>query len=187
MCLAAIISSELHVRSSQNFFCMFPMAVAWSSSGSVVIHYVLPVFVDDIIFAQAKVTRCRRPAEAHCTRSLGLGYKLCTVIPVACQWTHRTTFRARKITSQVATPGAESAVYDCLVVVAFVPQEQLADSEEAGKDDDVDSETMVHVGDGFYVAKQLYDRLFDYQYAGILFLWRLFRRKKGGILGDDMG
>jgi len=31
----------------------------------------------------------------------------------------RTTFRALKVTSQVATPGAESAVYDCLVVSAF--------------------------------------------------------------------
>ena len=49
------------------------------------------------------------------------------------------------------------------------------------------AETMVHVGDGFYVAKQLYDRLFDYQCQGLLFFWRLFRRKKGGILGDDMG
>jgi len=48
-------------------------------------------------------------------RSLGLGYKLCAVIPVAGQRTHGTTFRALKVTSQVATPGAVSAVYDCLV------------------------------------------------------------------------
>jgi len=41
-CLSAIISSELHVPSSP-FFCMLPMAVAQSSSGSVVICYVLPV------------------------------------------------------------------------------------------------------------------------------------------------
>jgi len=46
---------------------------------------------------------------------------------------------------------------------------------------------MTHVGNGFYIAKSLYDRLFDYQKDGILFLWRLFRKKKGGILGDDMG
>ena len=37
------------------------------------------------------------------------------IIPVAGQRTDGTTFRARKVTSQVATPGAESAVYDCLV------------------------------------------------------------------------
>jgi len=30
---------------------------------------------------------------------------------------HGTTFRALKVTCQVAAPGAESAVYDCLVAV----------------------------------------------------------------------
>ena len=43
---------------------------------------------------------------------------MCAVIPVAGQRTHETTFRALKVTSQVATPAAESAVYDCLAVVA---------------------------------------------------------------------
>jgi len=50
-------------------------------------------------------------------KNLGLGYKLCAVIPIAGQRTYATTFRALKVTSQVATPGAESAVCDCLVVV----------------------------------------------------------------------
>jgi len=55
-------------------------------------------------------------------------------------------------------------------------------------DEDVaNAETMVHVGDGFYIAKLLYDRLFEYQKDGILFFWKLFRKKKGGIMGDDMG
>ena len=46
VCLSAIISSELHVRSSPYFYsasdslCMF---VARPSSGGVVIRYVLPV------------------------------------------------------------------------------------------------------------------------------------------------
>jgi len=64
-----------------------------------------------------KVARRRRPAEAQRTRSLGLGYKLCAVglIPVAGQRTHRPAFRALKVTCQVATPGAKSAVYECLV------------------------------------------------------------------------
>jgi len=39
--LSAIISSELHVRSSPNVLCMLPMAVARSSSGGVVILPVL--------------------------------------------------------------------------------------------------------------------------------------------------
>jgi len=50
--------------------------------------------------------------------SLWLGYKLFAVIPVADQRTHETTFRALKITSLVATTGAESAGYDCLVSLA---------------------------------------------------------------------
>ena len=67
-------------------------------------------FIDDVIFTRkprlrqgnAKPrlhTRRRRPAEAQCTRSLGLGYKLCAVVPVAGQRTHGTTFRALKLTS----------------------------------------------------------------------------------------
>jgi len=59
--------------------------------------------------------RRRRPAEAQCTCSLGLGYKLCAVILVAGRRTHGTTFPALNVTSQVTTPGAESAVYNCLV------------------------------------------------------------------------
>jgi len=76
-------------------------------------------FMDDVIFAHrgAKVARRRRPAEAQCTRSLGLGCKLCAVIPVAGQRMHETSFRALKVTSQVATPGAKSAVYGCAVSV----------------------------------------------------------------------
>jgi len=71
--------------------------------------------MDDVLFAhKPRLLERRRPAEAQCTRSLGLGYKLCAVIPAAGQRTHGATFRALKVTSQVATPGAESAVYDCL-------------------------------------------------------------------------
>jgi len=42
------------------------------------------------------------------------------VIPVAGQRTYGTTFRALEVTSQVTTPGAESAVYDCLVTAVCV-------------------------------------------------------------------
>ena len=47
--------------------------------------------------------------------------------------------------------------------------------------------SRAHVGDGFFIEKQLFDRLFGYQRDGLLFLWRLFRQNKGGVLGDDMG
>ena len=43
VCLSAIIFSELHVRSSPIFLSMFLIAVARSSSGGVVMSYVLPV------------------------------------------------------------------------------------------------------------------------------------------------
>jgi len=66
----------------------------------------------------AKVARRCRLAKQQFTRSLGLGYKLCAVILVAGQRTHGTTFHALKVTCQVATPGAESAVYDCFVLIS---------------------------------------------------------------------
>jgi len=34
-----------------------------------------------------------------------------------------TTFRALKVTSQLATPGTESAVYDCFVLIVFGKRE----------------------------------------------------------------
>jgi len=50
------------------------------------------------------------------------GSKLCAVTPVlqTNERTYETTFQALKVTSQVAAPGAESAVYDCLLVVVEV-------------------------------------------------------------------
>jgi len=70
-------------------------------------------FMDDVIFAH----KPRLLDVAAKLKQLKLGYKLCAVIPVTTgQRTHGTTFRALKVTSQVATSGAEYAVYDCLVV-----------------------------------------------------------------------
>ena len=54
VCLSALIFSELHVRSSPNFSCMLPMAVARSSAiGSIVIPGMLCTsgFMDDVMFA----------------------------------------------------------------------------------------------------------------------------------------
>jgi len=66
-------------------------------------RYVLPVLWMTSYLLISQVARRRRPAEASCTRSLGLGYKLSAVIPVAGQRqrAHGTTFRALKVTSQV--------------------------------------------------------------------------------------
>jgi len=75
-------------------------------------------FMDDVIFAHKPrlldvAAQLKRSAHA---RSLGLGYKLRAVIPVAGQGTHGTTFRALNVTSNEATQGAEYAVCDCLVL-----------------------------------------------------------------------
>jgi len=90
-------TSDLH----QFVSCMLPMAAARSSSGGVVICYVLPVLwmTSYLLISQGCST------SPQCSRSLGLGYKLCAVIPVVGQRTHGTTFRALKVTFHVATPG----------------------------------------------------------------------------------
>jgi len=87
-------------------------ALARSSCGDVVMCYG---FMDDVIFAYKPrlldvAAQLKRSAHA----ALGLAIN-CAVIPAAGQWTHGTTFQALKVTSQVAAPGAESAIYDCLV------------------------------------------------------------------------
>ena len=77
-------------------------------------------FMDDVIFAhKPRLLERRRPAEAQCTRSLGLGYKLCAVIPVVDERTHGTTFRALKVTFQVATRGQCLRSVTALLVFSF--------------------------------------------------------------------
>jgi len=78
-------------------------------------------FMDDVIFEHKPRSQRRRPAEVHCTCSLGLGYKLCTVIPVAGQRTHGTT-SPLKVTSQsqMATPGETmTALFDMFWLITF--------------------------------------------------------------------
>ena len=86
------------------------------------IRYVHPVLWMTSFCSQAKVARRRRAAEARRTRSLGLGYKVCAVIPDAGRRTHRTTFRALKVASQMATQGRSLRYdcYDCLVFITAV-------------------------------------------------------------------
>jgi len=55
VCLSAIISLELHTRSSPIFLCVLPIAVSLFSSGGVVIRYVLSGFMDDVIFAHKPI------------------------------------------------------------------------------------------------------------------------------------
>lgn len=46
---------------------------------------------------------------------------------------------------------------------------------------------MVEVGNGFSLAKEISEALYLYQKEGVLWFWKLYQKKQGGILGDDMG
>jgi hypothetical protein len=68
-------------------------------------------------------------------------------------------------------------------------QEYIKSNPESSSDsqDDEESDTMVHVGDGFYLYHALYDKLYSHQREGVLFLWKLYKLKTGGVLDDDTG
>ena len=79
-------------------------------------------FMDDVIFAHkprlldvAAQLKC----SAHAAWDLAINVRSCS-IPVASQRMHGNSFRALKVTFQVTTPGAESAVHDCLVWCALL-------------------------------------------------------------------
>jgi len=67
----------------------------------------------------------------------------------------------------------------------FTFQAYLA--EHGDDEDEEDDSGMVHLGKGFYLYRDLHASLYAHQQQGVMWLWNLFRRKKGGILGDDMG
>jgi len=123
VCLCALLSVRDHIFGTTRpiftkLLCIVPMAVARSSSDAVAIRYVLPVSWMTSYLLITKAARRRRSAEAQLAhmqpRPSG---KWRAVIPIAGQQTHGPTFRALKVTSQVATPGAESAFCDCFVTL----------------------------------------------------------------------
>ena len=79
-----------------------PLIDSNSNNASILIDSIR---FDDVIL---------RTAIAQCTRSLGLGYKLCAVKPVAGQRPHGTTFRGLKVTYKVTAPVAEFAAMTAL-------------------------------------------------------------------------
>ena len=111
VCLSAITSSELHVPSSSIF------AYVTYGRGSVFLWrrsdtLCTSGFIDDVIFARKPrllviAAQLRRSAHS----ALGLAVRSNTI---AGQRTHGTTIWVLKVTFQVATLGAESAVCDCL-------------------------------------------------------------------------
>ncbi|XP_028400404.1 DNA excision repair protein ERCC-6-like [Dendronephthya gigantea] len=56
----------------------------------------------------------------------------------------------------------------------------LNDDANADDDDEEDVE-------GFKLPKAIHNKLYPYQIEGVMWFWKLYEEKKGGILGDDMG
>jgi len=74
-------------------------------------------FMDDVVFVhKPRLLDVAAQLKRSTHAALGLAKTVCS--NTSCRPTdERATFRALKcVTSQVATPGAESAVYDCLDV-----------------------------------------------------------------------
>ena len=103
VCLCAIIPLQLHVRSSPNIFVRVTYGrgsvLLWRRSDMLRISG----FMNDVIFAYKlrllDVAARLRPWGSH----------------AALAFARRNTHCRQQVTLQVATQGAESAVYDCLV------------------------------------------------------------------------
>ena len=46
---------------------------------------------------------------------------------------------------------------------------------------------MVNLGGGFLIFKELAEKIYSHQKEGVLWMWKLHQKNKGGILADDMG
>ncbi|CAF1423979.1 unnamed protein product [Rotaria sordida] len=45
----------------------------------------------------------------------------------------------------------------------------------------------IEIGQGLWIPLSIWDRLFNYQRAGVKWLWELYEQKCGGIIADEMG
>ncbi len=59
--------------------------------------------------------------------------------------------------------------------------------EYGDEEEEEEGDNMVHLGKGFYLYQELYDKLYKHQREGVLWFWGIYQKSKGGILGDDMG
>ena len=104
VCVCVVVCPRSYIRNYTFYLQQFSVHVTYDR-GSVLLWrrsdtLCTSGFNNDVISACSlvEVARRRRPVEAQRTRSLGLGYKLCAVIPFAGQ---RTTFWALEVTSQM--------------------------------------------------------------------------------------
>ncbi|CAB4043227.1 DNA excision repair ERCC-6-like, partial [Paramuricea clavata] len=59
--------------------------------------------------------------------------------------------------------------------------------EELDDENSEEEDGYVKVSNGFKLPEKIYSKLYPYQKEGIMWFWRLYEGRKGGILGDDMG
>ena len=63
-------------------------------------------------------------------------------------------------------------------------KEFIKQCEESSEEEDYE---MVEMKNGFKLHKSIFNKLYEYQKEGVMWFWQLFKKKTGGILGDDMG
>jgi len=66
VCSSVRISQEQHGRSLSYFLCMLPLVVAQSSSGGVVLHYILPVLWMTSHFHNGRYSGMSLPLQRRC-------------------------------------------------------------------------------------------------------------------------
>ncbi|KAK3736263.1 hypothetical protein QZH41_008090 [Actinostola sp. cb2023] len=64
---------------------------------------------------------------------------------------------------------------------------QGEEEEEEEEEEDESDDGLVDIGNGYRLAKEINESLYPYQIQGLLWFWKLYNKKQGGILGDDMG
>ena len=58
---------------------------------------------------------------------------------------------------------------------------------EHESDDEDEESDMINLGEGFMIFKELAEKIYSHQKEGVLWMWKLHKKNKGGILADDMG
>lgn len=69
----------------------------------------------------------------------------------------------------------------------FFLKEVIQTYNEEEEENNNDENQTQEVGNGFFLAAEVYKSLYPYQLEGVLWFWQLYKQKQGGILGDDMG
>ena len=62
----------------------------------------------------------------------------------------------------------------------------LEEFDDENSDDD-DQNGYIKISKGFKMPEKIYNHLYPYQKEGVMWFWKLYEARKGGILGDDMG